>query len=206
MRILYLLLAAFLLLGCAMPTDRTNETNVSNESDSGNVSGLIVDTSWAKHNASGFSFDYPSNMDVQASQGIFAADHMIDGQTGEIFIVVYYNTVKNYGENRDRILKENPSLAASELLEEDLEADPAQVLDKAETVGEVTTYSIARDGYASEVPITVRFEDSMSVFRGYAISVFVPERSLHIKVRVLAKDQSKADDIRKRFISSFRIE
>lgn len=204
MKIVYLFALAIVLFGCIEVADRSNEANVSNITT--NTSNQTVAPShWPRYNASGFSFEHPANMEVQESSGIFTGDHQINGQTGELLIVVYYNTVKNYGENRDKEFRENPSLAASELLEDDLEDDPAQILDDAESYGEVSTFSLSRDAYASEVPISTTFSGSTSKFSGYAISMYAPERSLHLKVRVLARDSAKADDIRDRFISSFRI-
>ncbi len=206
MKIVYLLAFAILLFGCTEVTDRSNETNTSNITNITNVSNqTVAPAKWVRYNASGFSFEYPTNMDVQNSTGIFTGDHQINGQTGEMLIVVYYNTVKAYGENRDKTFQENPSVTASELLEEDMEDDPAQILDDAKSTGEISTFSLSRDAYASEVPISTTFSGSTSKFKGYAISIYVPERSLHMKVRVLARDSSKANDIRDRFISSFRI-
>jgi hypothetical protein len=206
MKIVYLFALAILLFGCTEVTDRSNETNSSNVTNMTNISNQTAAPSeWVRYNASGFSFEHPSNMDVQESTGIFTGDHQINGQTGELLIVVYYNTVKNYGENRDKVFQENPSVAASELLEEDRKSDPAQILEDVETYGEVTTYSLSRDVYSSEAPISTTFSGSTKKFTGYAISMYAPERTLHLKVRVLARDATKAEDIRDRFISSFRI-
>jgi hypothetical protein len=203
MKFVYLLLAAVLLFGCVEPREEVNETNITVQNETPPV---VVDKNWDRYNASGFSFEYPSNMAVQFSQGIFAGDHQIKGETGEMLIIIYYNTEKVYGENRNKVFKENPEVAVSELLAEDHESDPAQILDQVETFGEVSTYSISRDTYISEAPITLRFSNSETKFHGYGISMFSPDRSLHLKVRVIAKDQAKADSIRERFFSSFWIE
>ena len=206
MKIVYLLAFAILLFGCTEVEDRSNETNVSNITNITNVSNQSAAPSqWARYNASGFSFEHPINMDVQESTGIFTGDHQVNGQTGELLIVVYYNTVKAYGENKDKIFRADPSLAATELLEDDMESDPAQILDDADSYGDVSTFSISRDAYLSQVPVTTTFSGSSGKFTGYALSLYVPERSLHAKVRVLARDPEKADDIRDRFLSSFRI-
>lgn len=206
MKIVYLLAFAILLFGCAEVEGRSNETNASNVTNITNVSNQTVKPSeWVRYNASGFSFEHPLNMDVQESTGIFTGDHQVSGQTGELLVVVYYNTVKAYGENKDKIFQADPSLAATTLLEDDLEDDPAQILDDVDSYGEFSTFSISRDAYITEVPITMTFSGSTGKFKGYALSLYSPERSLHAKVRVLARDSAKADEIRDRFISSFRI-
>jgi hypothetical protein len=209
MKIIYLLALAILLFGCTEMTGRSNETNASNITNISNITNVSNQTTapaeWVRFNASGFSFEYPANMDVQESIGIFAGDHQINGETGELLVIVYYNTIKKYGENRDKEFQENPSVTASELLEEDRKDDPAQILDDVDSFGEVSTFSLSRDAYASEVPISTTFSGTTSKFTGYAISMYVPERSLHMKVRVLARDSTKAEDIRDRLISSLRI-
>ncbi len=206
MKIVYLLAFAILLFGCTEVEDRSNETNVSNVTNITNVSNQTAAPSqWVRYNASGFSFEYPKNMDVQESTGIFSGENQINGQTGELLIVVYYNTVKTYGENKDKIFQANPSLAASELLEDDMESDPAQILDNAKSYGNISTFSLSRDAYVSEIPISTTFSGTTGKFSGYALSMYAPERSLHVKVRILARDSSKADGIRDNFISSFRI-
>jgi hypothetical protein len=207
MKIVYLLMAAIMLFGCTEMPERSNETNVTeNITTPANATNQSASPAeWARYNASGFSFEHPLNMDVQESAGIFTGDHQVNGQTGELLIVVYYNTLKTYGENRDKVFKENPSVAATELLEDDREDDPAQILDDVDSYGEFSTFSLSRDVYVTEVPITTTFSGASGKFSGYAISMYAPERSLHVKVRVLAKDPAKADDIRDRFISSFRI-
>ena len=206
MRIIYLLAFAILLFGCTEVPDRTNETNVSNLSNTTNTSAPApAPPDTERYYASGFSFEHPLNMEVQESTGIFSGEHQVNGQTGELLIVVYYNTVKGYGENKDKVFRADPSLASTTLLEADLESDPAQILDDVDSYGEISTFSLSRDTYVSEVPITTTFSGSSGKFSGYALSMYVPERSLHLKVRVLARDSSKADDIRDDFVSSFRI-
>lgn len=206
MRLLYLILAGLLVAGCIDLGERGNQTNVSQP----NVTNITNDTvpapkEWTRYQASGFSFEYPSNMDVQESKGIFTGTHTLKSGTGEMLVVVYVNTVETYGENRDKAMRETPSQAASDLLKEDLQDDPAQLLDKAYEIGNITTYAISRDAQMAEVPFRIRFSDSETRYHGYALSLYAPERSLHAKIRIIAIDPSKAEAIRDNFLNSFRV-
>jgi len=221
MKIIYLLLVGLLIFGCTAPVDRGNVSENTtapilpeeNVSENGTVENETVQnqteqapSAYTRYNASGFSFEYPSNMEVEESKGIFSGVHNLNGQTGEIMVVVYYNTKTTFGENQDKIFQENPSLAVSGLLEDDMEDDQAQILHLAHDVGDVSTYSIGRDAEIAEVPIKLKFSDSKVTYNGYAFDLYSPERSLHAKVRILAIDQDLAEDMRDNFLLSFRME
>ncbi|MBU0527292.1 MAG: hypothetical protein ABH983_02570 [Candidatus Micrarchaeota archaeon] len=221
MKIIYLLLVGLLLFGCAAPVDRGNvsqnttsslqpEDNISEnqtiENETVQNQTEQVQRPYIRYNASQFSFEYPDNMEVDESTGIFSGIHNINGQTGELMVVVYYNTKTAFGENQDKIFQENPSAAVSTLLDEDMEDDQAQILHLAQDVGEVSTYSIGRDAEIAEVPIKLKFPDSKVTYQGYAFDLYSPERSLHAKVRILAIDKDLAEDIRDNFLLSFRME
>ncbi len=218
---IYLLIVGLLFFGCTAPVDRGNVTentttpqlpdeNVSEnqtvENETMQNQTEPASSKYTRYNASRFSFEYPSNMEVDDSTGIFSGVHNLNGQTGEIMIVVYYNTITTFGENQDKIFQENPSLAVSGLLEDDMEADQAQILHLADDVGEVSTYSIGRDAEIAEVPIKLKFPDSKVTYNGYAFDLYSPERSLHAKVRILAIDPDLAEHMRDNFILSFRME
>jgi len=211
MRIFAIFVLLFLAFGCISLEGRDNVTD--DNATAGNVTGPIQENQsvvgpaqWERYTAPSFSFKYPANMKTQESRGIFTGTHDLDGQTAEIVVVVYMDTISVYGVNRDNVFKGNPTKTASDFLLEDMEADPAQLLSEASEIGNVTTFSIARDAYVSEVPFRSRFSDTGPTYRGYALSLYVPDRSLHVKFRAVALDAETADDIKDEFISSFRIE
>lgn len=159
----------------------------------------------------GFSFEYPVNGSVQVSPGsyggIFTFTHVASGQTAEILMVSNLNTTAVYGQNKDTILRADPTKAASDFLLQDEHDDPlGGLLESAYEVGEVKTFGIARDGFAAQAPFRIRFGNSNKSYSGHAISIYVPERSLHVKARIIALDSEKADSIRDNFLLSFRIE
>lgn len=211
MRIFAIFALMFLVLGCISLEGRDNVTEDNITAD--NVTGPIQENQtvvgsaqWERYTAPPFSFEYPANMKTQESRGIFTGTHDLDGQTAEIVVVVYMDTISVYGLNQDKVFKGNPTKAASDFLLEDMEADPAQLLSEAYEIGNITTFSIVRDAYVSEIPFRARFSATGPSYQGYALSLYVPERSLHIKFRVVALDSETADDIKDKFISSFRIE
>lgn len=189
------------------------------ENQSGNISGNATNQTppvpppklYERYMAKGFSFEYPINMTIQESRssygGIFTGTHEFDGQTGEIVIVSYVNVTSVYGVNKEAILKAQPTKAASDFLIADKRSDPAgSLLSGAYEVGEIATFGVARDGHAAESPFKIRFGGSNKTYAGYALDIYVPERSLLAKVRIVALDSAKAKAIRDNFLLSFRIE
>jgi len=163
-----------------------------------------------RYTGNGFSFEYPVNMSVKSSPGqyggIFTAASDIGGQTGEMVLATSVNTSAVYGKNKDLVFQADPTKAASDFLQQDKRGDPVgSILDQAFETGEIKTFGIARDGFAAQVPLKTRFGGSGKAFYGHAIDIYVPERSLLVKVRMLALDSEKADAIRDNFLLSFRL-
>ncbi len=220
MRYFALFIAAVLLLGC-ISFDRgqgqniTNNTTATPPSNLTNVTNATNQTApppppkvYERYNASGFSFDYPLNMAIQESAGahggIFSGTHEENNQTFEIMAVTYVDTIYTYGKNKDDQYKLDPSKAASDFIQQDRNQDSAGVLDRANSTGDITTYSISRDGGAAEVPLKIYFGDSSEAFSGYAIDIYMPERSMLIRTRIIALDPDKADAMKQQFLLSFR--
>lgn len=200
MKVLGILLIILLVFGCTSPVtiaNITDITNLTNQSPTGE---------WVRYTAIGFSFEYPSNMITQQGNGIFMAQSDLNGTTGGVLVVTYFNTSVVYGENKDNIFKENPTKTASDFLIEDKEDDEANFLDQAYEVGNASTFSIGRDAYVAEVPFKIRFSGFRSTYTGYALDLYTPERSIHAKVRIIALDPEVAKKIKDRFLLSFRIE
>ena len=220
MRLTILFLISLLLFGCIIGNGETNQTNDSVQSNDSNFvnDSTVNDTNltnqteqnqtkiFERYYTDEFSFEYPANMDLQTSPRVFAGDHVINGETGEIMVVMFYNISSVYGPNQEKEFMETPSETATDFLYDDIEEDPVQMLDSAEDVGDITEFAIVRDGYVSEVPFKIRFSETGKRYNGYALSIYVPERSLHIKVRIVALDSKLAENIKDNFILSFRME
>ncbi|MEW6035392.1 MAG: hypothetical protein AB1529_02150 [Candidatus Micrarchaeota archaeon] len=229
---LALLLVPLLLIGCISLGERgTNATNgtdvtppppepnaTTNETNQTGTQNQTNQTApppsyWERYDAGQFSFEYARNMETQESgspggYGVFAGTHDLDGQTGELLIVAYVNTSAAFGRE-DEIFQDNPTKAASDLLLSDRKSDGNMggLLSKAQEAGNVSTFSVARDGAVAEMPFRISFGDNSSkTYTGYALSIYVPERSLHVKVRIIALDPGKARELRDNFLLSFRIE
>ena len=199
------LFLAFLLFGCISGEQRAEENITGNETVANQTQEFQPPSiQWARYNSSYFSFEYPAYMEARGGAVDFIATKEVDGRETETIIVAYLNTTAVYGKNRDKILKENPSQAASELLYDDMEDDFAVILSDADEIGNATTYAIARDGYVAEVPFT--YTQDSSVYTGYALNVFIPERSVDAKIRIYTLDPDKARAMRDQFLLSFRIE
>jgi len=217
--------------GCAglgSPGGNATAANASNITDAGNLSAnvtgpanltnltnqTVLPPSWPRHNGSLsadailLSFEYPPNMAFESGRGIFTGKHDLADKTGEALIVIYTNASQEYGQNKDELFKTNPTKAASDLLLQDRQDDPAGLLDSAQSsssASNLTTFSLARDAYVAELPFTIRFSGFETAYTGYALSMYVPERSLHVRVRILAVDPTVAKDIRDHFLISFRL-
>lgn len=233
---LSLLLPSMMLLGCISlgeKLDETNGTGPGNVTPPANLTDITQNATqnatnvtqngtnqtilepppklYERYDAKGFNFEYPINMAIQESKsgygGIFTGTHEIGGKTGEILIVSYINTTQVYGANKEAILRAEPTRAASDFLVQDERADPAGgLLQQAYLVGNLSTYGLARDAHVAEVPFKLRFSNSNVSYSGYALSIYIPERSVHAKVRIVALDPNLADGIRDNFLLSFRIQ
>lgn len=204
-----LLLSLVGCLGIGGPTNVTtnvtqnNTTNITQSAT--NQTNQTMPSPWQRYAAQTFSFEYPADMEPEASPGIFTATSTLDGQTSEVLIVTWLNTSAVYGANQDEIFKDNPTKAASDLLSGDLVQDPAGVLDRAYDVGGTSTFSISRDAYVAEVPFKMRFAGFTSAYTGRALNLYIPERSTLVRVRIMALDPAVAEAIRNHFLLSFKV-
>jgi hypothetical protein len=219
MRAIVIAFTVILLLGCISfnrgTQNASNNTTVQPPPNLTNVSNTTNQTApppkiYERYNASAFSFDYPLGMSLQntsdAHSGIFSGTHEAGNQTFEVLIVTYVDTLYVYGKNKDDIYKLDPSKASSDFLLQDQHQDSAAVLDRANWTGNISTYSIARDGGAAEMPLRIYFSGEQQAYSGYAIDIYMPERSTLIRARIIALDPAKADAIRQEFLLSFRAE
>jgi hypothetical protein len=191
-------------------TPQVNDTLEGNQTvdGAGNQSAQANATPsvWESHSNGQFRFQYPKNMETDAGAGLFTGTHALDGTTGEILVVMHYDASKVHGTNQAQEFRERPSQAATTLLMEDMDEDPIHMLDSAQEVGDISEFSVGRDTYVSQVPFKVKFDNFINTYEGYALSMYSPERSLHIKVRIIALDPGKADDILDQFLLSYSLE
>ncbi|MBD3209771.1 hypothetical protein GF318_00120 [Candidatus Micrarchaeota archaeon] len=223
MRTIILAFISLLMLGCIIGGEEGNQTNVSednasnitepvNVSNAANATNATNQTNgtqpsrWERYQAGEFSFEYPVRMETQGGAGLFTGEHSVENQTNEALAVMYYNTSAVYGRNQDKEFKETPSETATLLLEDDIGEDPIMMLHDAEEIGGISEFSIGRDAYVSQAPFKIRFFESGKLYNGYALSIYVPERSLHVKFRVIALNPQLAKDIKDQFLLSFRLE
>jgi len=192
------------------PSNVTNQTaNQSTNNTNQTANYTIPPSEWKRFTAPSFSFEYPADMAVQTTPGIFTGTHELKGQpaqTGELMIVTYLNTTVVYGPNRDDEFKAMPSEATANFLRDDAINDSAKLLSMAYYKGSMTTFTITGDGVVAEMPFKIRFGDSNKTYNGYAFDLYVPDLSLHAKARMIALDQSRVDSMRDQFLLSFRPE
>jgi hypothetical protein len=204
------------LFGCiSMGEQALNESNGTSEQNT--TSPVINETNqtnqtqppppklWQRYDAGIFSFEYPVDMAASIISGRFMGTHTSGNLTTERMAVSHVDTLATYGANKDSIFKDNPSKTAADFLLQDEQNDPLGVLGDAYWVGGISTFTISRDVYAAEVPFKLRSSAS-ATYNGYALSIYAPDLSLHVKVRILALDTDKAEKIRNNFILSFRSE
>jgi hypothetical protein len=194
--------ALLFLFGCVDVEDRGNvtEENITNITEP-----EPPPKQFERYNAVGFSFEYPINMEVDYTPGIFTATRKFDGTTAEIMIVTHLDTLNTYGPNKEKIFQAEPTKTSADFLKEDLEDDPTSVLDDAFEIGEISTLSIQRDAYVSDVKFKIKFNEGGRTYTGYALSLYVPERRMHIKERIIEINNDMEEKNRDNFVSSFRI-
>jgi hypothetical protein len=164
---------------------------------------------WEKYSGARFSFDYPANMnlteDRNGPNGAIVGQHNLPERTAETLAVAYTDTKLTYGLNRDGEFRSHPSTTPSDLLLEDIKNDTMGFFMKASEIGSPSTFSIGREIYGAELPFKLVL-NSGTTYTGYAITLYVPERSLVVDVRILALDPDIARNIEQQFLLSFRIE
>jgi hypothetical protein len=214
---LFILLAFSILLlpGCA---DRGATTNISNgtmntsanATDNGTtVPPANLTPAWPRYNASGFSFPYLPSLVMSEERagpnGLISGQHSLPERTAEIMAVRFIDVNATFGKNRDSEMRPNPTKAASDVLVDDRINDTMGFFMKASYVGNITTYAISREAFVAEMPFKVML-NSGTTYSGYALSVYVPERSLLLDIRLLALDSEIAKNMKEQFLLGFRLE
>lgn len=207
MRAVVFLGLLLLLSGCIIGGEPANATeNQTEANETINETEVQRPLKWERYYAEDFSFEYPADMDTGDAVGLFWGERVIQEREMELMMVMYFNASDAYGINQDKIFQEKPSEAATDLLMEDMEFDPVYILDGATEIGNITEFSIARDAYVSYVSFEAEFYESGYIYYGHALSIYIPERSQHIKVRIIARNPDIAEDIKAKFLLTFRLE
>jgi len=187
----------------------TQNTTQNPQNETQNQPAYNRSKDWRRFSSEGFSFESPANMNIsearQGSGGIITGEHMLPERTAEILAVRYLNITWVYGTNKDQELKSDPTKAAADFLSEDRKNDTMGFFMKASSMGNISTFAIGRDAYVAQMPFLLTMNSGTS-YSGYAMSIFVPERSLRIDVRILALDPAVAKDMEQNFLLSFSLE
>ncbi|MFH1521291.1 MAG: hypothetical protein ABID61_06615 [Candidatus Micrarchaeota archaeon] len=163
---------------------------------------------WESYSNSLFSFDYPGNMVIDEQPGFIRGIHYLpdpnDNQLGESLLVIYVNTSEKYGPNQDDIFKFNPTKTATDFLLNDKENDSMGVLSHAHNFGTMRQFTVAKKYYVAEIPF--KLSDFNTTSDGYAMSIYIPESSTHLNVRISAFDPKLSYNMKEAILRSLRLE
>jgi hypothetical protein len=213
--ILLMAIGIILLYGCTERLSDANQTNATwgaagNDSNAANGTNAPPPnvTAWPRYSAPGFSFYYLPALSMgevkNGPNGLISGKHELTERTGEIMAVRYIDAVATYGKNRDTELKANPSKAASDFLLAEKAGDSMDFLSQASSVGNISSFAISREAYGAEAPFRISLS-SGTTYTGYAITLYIPERSLFVDVRIVALDSDVAKEMEQQFLLGFSL-
>jgi hypothetical protein len=221
----FLSIALLLAFGCVdtsargapandTPVALENQTNPSNSTagpDSMNETNLTIEMppAWPRYNTSAFSFPYPPNMTMSETRngrnGIISGQIELPERTDNTLAVKYINTEDTYGKNREGAFQANPTKAASDFLSQDKNSDTMGFFMKADYVGDITTFTLGQEAYCAQLPFHLK-QNSGTEYSGYAITIYIPSRSVLVDARILALNESSAREMREQFLYGFKAE
>ncbi len=210
MRLLGICAVLLLLLGCLGAAERAENATANetvNESRPTTIQTATIEE-WEVLEDQRFSFHYPANMEIEHVQsgpnGLITGEHQLPEKTGEILAVAYTDIFATYGENQDLTYQKNPEAAAIQFLEDDLDTDSMGFLMKAHETGNISTFALVKSSVGAEAPFKLRL-NAGTTYYGHAISIYVPDRSLHFNVRIIAVSPEVAQSIRDEFLLTLRV-
>ncbi|MFH1785232.1 MAG: hypothetical protein ABH842_02285 [Candidatus Micrarchaeota archaeon] len=163
---------------------------------------------WSHYSNEIFSFDHPGNIVTTSQPGTLSGVHYLPSpysyQPAESINLVYINTTEEYGENQDEIFKDNPTKFATDFLLDDIELDSMNTLLRADRIDSPTQFTVAQKYYVAESYFELT--DFNTTYAGYAMSIYIPEKSIHVNIRVLALDSQIAFNIKEAILRSLRLE
>jgi len=200
------MLAFLLLAGCV--SDEGADAPLPDQTAPGPQVPGPADTSWARCIEGPIEFEYPSDMELESERtgagGIITATHETPERTGEILAIAYTDIAAAYGPNQALSYSKAPQPVASLLLSEDLESDSMGFLMKASSLGDIRTYSIAKDLLVAEAPFTLMLNTG-TIYHGHALSIYAPAKGLHLNIRIIALEQEDADKIKDNLLLTLRL-
>jgi uncharacterized membrane protein YciS (DUF1049 family) len=78
------------------------------------------------------------------------------------------------------------------------------VLLHARDLGTVRQFTVAKKYYVAELQF--KLSDFNTTYDGYAMSIYIPESSMHLNVRVSALDSKLAYNMKEAILRSLRLE
>jgi hypothetical protein len=225
--VLLLSIIVLMLSGCVDTSSRTNlsdnmsdaQENLSSDNSSTQANGTAglegnatqnqsAAPSWPRYNTSTFSFAYPPNISLSEQKsgtgGLITGSHELPERIEESMAIKYIDTEAAYGQAKDFAYKANPTKAASDFLLQDKNQDTMGFFMKADRIGDISTFTLGTDVFCAEMPFSLRMNTGTR-YTGYALTLFIPSRSMLVDVRIVADDQSLAKTIRDGFIYGFRL-
>lgn len=195
--------------GNATANASTNITSVQGNLSNGTTSKTGQE-GWPTYSTGQFSFEYLPTLNLSEAKngdnGIISGSYQLPERTGELMAVRYIDTLETFGKNKDDSFKADPTEAASGFLSADRSNDSMGFInqDGSRVTGNMSTYTLGTEAYVAELPFELVM-DPGTVYTGYALSVYDPQRSLWIDVRVLALDSDIAAQMKQNFLLSFRM-
>jgi hypothetical protein len=198
-----LLLLAIFLCGC-VDTNRGNvsinvTSNLTINTTDANVTQNISPP-WPRYSTSAFSFQYPPEMNMSEAKN--GSNGLITGyfsQPLSELAIRYVDTLATYGAAKDFDFKTNPTKAASDFLIQGKEQDAMGFFMTANATADISTFTIGTDAFCAELPFT------SGTGYGYALTMYIPSRSMFVDVRILAADPSSAKSTLDSFVYGFRL-
>ncbi|VVC04082.1 Uncharacterised protein [Candidatus Bilamarchaeum dharawalense] len=162
---------------------------------------------WIKYSNDIFSFDYPADMVAKSETGLFSGVRYLPSpygyQPAETLTIVYTNTSEKYGPNQNSIYLDNPTKTTTDFLLDDRKNDSMTILLRGYELGNVTEFTIAERFYVAQ--LSFKLSDFNTVYHGYALSIFIPENSMHLNVRLVALDPNIAYNMKEAILRSLRL-
>lgn len=163
---------------------------------------------WESYSNNIFSFDYPGNMAIENQPSFIRGIHYLPDPNGnrqaEALLVAYVNASEKYGPNQDVIFKFNPTKTATDFLLDDKENDSMGMLLHAHDIGTMRQFTVAKKYYVAEMQF--KLFDLNTTYDGYAMSIYIPESSTHLNVRIVALDSKLSYNMKEAILRSLRLE
>lgn len=196
-----LVLIPLILLGCV----GTDNPTLGSEPEPAPAPIIQEPKTWERYSNDIFSFDYPGNMAIETGPGLILGTHYLpdSSQQAESLSVRYTNMSEKYGSNQDNIFKLNPTKTVTDFLLADMENDSMGVLLYAYNIGAARQFTVANKYYIAETQF--KLSEFNTTYDGYALSIYLPESSTHLNVRIFALDPKLSYNMKEAILRSLRL-